>query len=872
MIPLIEKLRPLRGHAQTAFFALSTALLITPLYIRGNSFRPRAFMATFFAVAVSSVIIAKIFAIVFRRVSVGITSNGLMWPNDPDAASAEVQVPDIKRRSCRSYLEPALFGIIVILILAEFVLLSRCDRFVFSHDTFGVFAIQYFFLDHVAQTGEVPQWLPFQNTGLPAAWTELISGNFIHQILLLLPPVIRRMGFLDAFYLGFEVDVLLLATGAWLLSLRLIGMPMAAFICTISILGSCVWVKSPYFGLLLWYALPLVIYLGHRFFDTGRWLWLYAGIIVLLAQYVGTLPYFFPFQCLIVLIYFLAYFGCNRDRIKSASRLILSPKAVPAILFAAVIVFALYYLTNGNFADVVIGDRPSTHFNLTDFLTSGGPQFTAIGWLELLFRISPNFGVSLYMGMLSVILIPAGAYFAWRNGGRHVVIVAAFLICFGLGTAVSAVSYEVWPLLGFMRYIGLTAQGAAMMLTLLAGYGFRFMVDMQSHDHTGHRIITLTVILFAGAVAVIFAAWIVNAAFVESIALNISSFFRHDYLQIITIDDVSHFLRTTFVYAATLGLLLLGVIAGLRQRVGILIPSLLLLFHVIDMGAYHVREDIIWTKPLGNQAVAVIEYRPIEFPLQRRRLPDPTDPRWRLLLSMPIDHHVKFDLAKNYLLADWIEAGIIAHTWSRYTNDLLKLFPESRFDDRRYLFPASNPRARQVMGIDEDKLQVFANPWVTRSNQAANAFSSLLDRCPGPILLVNGEGVEPRASLPLGDARCPRALNVKYRVVSFDANRVDIRVDNDHGDDAWLYYADAWDDHWRASINGVSVPIYRANVAYKAVKLGKGENLVSLNYDPLVSRAAIWLAQVLAIAAIAILAYALAEAFVPKRTIALEGR
>jgi hypothetical protein len=86
-----------------------------------------------------------------------------------------------------------------------------------------------------------------------------------------------------------------------------------------------------------------------------------------------------------------------------------------------------------------------------------------------------------------------------------------------------------------------------------------------------------------------------------------------------------------------------------------------------------------------------------------------------------------------------------------------------------------------------------------------------------------------------------RALT--YRIEQFDANTLRLAVSNP-GPPAWMVYADVWDPLWRASVNGRSVPIYRANVAYKAVALESGSNLVEFRFG---SRAWSVLAALLAV-------------------------
>jgi hypothetical protein len=45
-----------------------------------------------------------------------------------------------------------------------------------------------------------------------------------------------------------------------------------------------------------------------------------------------------------------------------------------------------------------------------------------------------------------------------------------------------------------------------------------------------------------------------------------------------------------------------------------------------------------------------------------------------------------------------------------------------------------------------------------------------------------------------------------------------------------MFYSDVWHPWWRATVNGASAPVYRANGAYKAIRIEPGENLVHFHF------------------------------------------
>ncbi len=62
----------------------------------------------------------------------------------------------------------------------------------------------------------------------------------------------------------------------------------------------------------------------------------------------------------------------------------------------------------------------------------------------------------------------------------------------------------------------------------------------------------------------------------------------------------------------------------------------------------------------------------------------------------------------------------------------------------------------------------------------------------------------------------------------FSANRLNLQVNA--AQEKWLFYADSFHPGWKAYINGSSVPIMEANLAFKAVKLEKGLNNITFEF------------------------------------------
>jgi len=69
-------------------------------------------------------------------------------------------------------------------------------------------------------------------------------------------------------------------------------------------------------------------------------------------------------------------------------------------------------------------------------------------------------------------------------------------------------------------------------------------------------------------------------------------------------------------------------------------------------------------------------------------------------------------------------------------------------------------------------------------------------------------------------------LHLPYQVLKFDANHLEVATNNNASQAAWLFYSDVWHPLWRATVNGKNTPVFKANLAYKAVKIEPGPNKV----------------------------------------------
>jgi hypothetical protein len=134
-------------------------------------------------------------------------------------------------------------------------------------------------------------------------------------------------------------------------------------------------------------------------------------------------------------------------------------------------------------------------------------------------------------------------------------------------------------------------------------------------------------------------------------------------------------------------------------------------------------------------------------------------------------------------------------------------------------FPRRHPAAPRVIGLETDKIQIFSQ--AHRMGSTAQYLTAPDFR--GDLLFIEGSG---DAAIPSISAN--ERLDLPYEILEFDANH--LRLKTTVPQKAWLLYCDVWHPGWRAQVNGRPVPVERAQIAYKAVPLEAGENVVEFRF------------------------------------------
>ncbi len=91
----------------------------------------------------------------------------------------------------------------------------------------------------------------------------------------------------------------------------------------------------------------------------------------------------------------------------------------------------------------------------------------------------------------------------------------------------------------------------------------------------------------------------------------------------------------------------------------------------------------------------------------------------------------------------------------------------------------------------------------------------------GELFLADGEELQSDSG---------QGLDERVEIIEYQPERVVLNVNADF--DAYVVLNDAWDAGWIASVDGEPVPIHRADVIFRAVRVGEGTHHVEFLYRP----------------------------------------
>jgi hypothetical protein len=721
-----------------------------------------------------------------------------------------------------------------------------------GHDGFQYFTLQYFFLNNAIQAHEVAQWIPYMNQGTVASLWYGIQASFLQAVLLQLPWLASGVDLLSIYHIAMFVDEMILLTGTWLLARRFFDAPTVVFV-SISIVASCVWLDQPYWNFRLYYAIPLVLELGHRFLDTGRWRWMFLTANLLALQTIGNLPYLIPMTSFVVFAYFAFYTVTNRSLVRERLHSLRWDWRAFAALVLGALCFAAAYTCVTLGTEPLVGynwgRNPSGTTDLRFFMSFGG--FIDIGkWNDTVLRISPAMDNTLFGGMLLAPLLVSGLILVDRRR-FHLVLTAGILLLFTLSTPVSRIVYYAWPGMWYFRHIGLVSSLVKVLFCFVAGVGFEWLFASQP----GRRRSTVRAVAVAGATVLAAGAWWAMAtasspAATDRYASGITVADVVRPLHTFDRDELAARLRSSAIWAAA-GAVIVGLVPLVlthhrftTSRVRQAMLWIVLAFIAADL--YQFKFSYLFDRSDGVGSDQLFLIAPSRMPFSPRRVLDAHQARaegqsrlvgtigFNRLLRRRFEgggqNGAQYWTNNAFWFVDEVNNTFQADSWLAPLDQFARMFRDVAGAD----FPVEREAAAKLAGMGADKIRFFAHAYSVPSS--ADLAPLLTDGAyKGDLLFVSSQETASQQAMTVPWRRqqplsADDSRFLPYHVERFDANNLIVKVSNTEPTGLWMFYSDVWHPSWRATVNGRPVSVHRANVAYKAVPIEPGENVVHFHF------------------------------------------
>jgi hypothetical protein len=781
---------------------------------------------------------------------------------EPSRADMKNTIPLKVGRLVRSPV--LLFGGLIVVHAAIFFSLYAAGRIPNGHDGFHYLTLQYDFLNSAVTTGEIPQWMPLMTQGMIATWDYLIQAAPLQAVLLILGPILKNTSFLSWFYLGIFVDILLFLVGVWLLASRFMASYTAVFLVTATSTFSTIWHSQIWFNLHFFYAIPLILHFLHVFLDKGRsWNLFLAGSLFVL-QIFANAPYFSSMVSFLIAVYFVTYCTANWTEARpQILRTLRNWHTYPVLVLLIGMVGCAYFLLSYGTQEIAysknLGRSIAGTVDFHTFVTYAA-KLKPARWAELIIGIAPAMDYSLFVGYLALPLVAISIIATDRHRIQFLVIAAVFaLLAYGV-KPVAFLYFYLWPLGKFYRHLALVVPFVRLCLCFMLGFGVDWVLRKDPPSTRAPRdkwllsagsvvLLLISVALFwiridGGALTKVLSLYR-NAEALPSVAMRTYIVESVRSPNLLDADEFGKHIVRSAVFAFVGGVVGLGLAASQSTR---LLRKWLVLacaVQILDIGSYYLWETIDRTYPLNVETQASLAFQ--EVPYAKRRISDifTENPRFRnFLVAFPF-MGATYSSYYPFFFADSISSAFRTDYWLEPMDDLLaaygfvqqEVIPATAGHPllfRPFSFPTDKPSAAKLAGLSEDKLQFFGAAHVFPDKKSVA--SSVADpRFLGDTLLLQGDsgadssskehGPNP-SSLALAQERVP----LEYQVTRYDSNHLTVVVSNGEGKARWLFYSDVWHPGWKAKINGQPVTIYRANLAYKAVSLIPGPNVIELEF------------------------------------------
>jgi hypothetical protein len=686
------------------------------------------------------------------------------------------------------------------------------------HDTYAYFQFFYYNYNHFFQYIEIAGWDPY-----------MAFGNSNHS-LFFLGPISFLVGLagillqIENVLLLYKISVFLTCfvflCGLYRLCLYLFkNRATIFFVCITGILTTgWQWAVEGFPNSI--YLMPFVFLYGLYFFEyeSPKYFWLFGALIVL--SLYGSVLYYIQIYIFIALYFSLSLLIYKRNVLVKIFRFSIENILTASLfIFFSVILFkcALEFYTSYSFH--LTGREVSTGTaTLKEYLTYGNDNIPylyglIIGWPVLLYEIP------FYVGFLPLVLFILAIFKGRTRNSLPFMVLTFCLFWLSLGGFFSIISY-IFPGLYFHRQLYIIQLFYKLPLIISSGFGLEYI--LSNYDKLKDLTLKMSTKKFIVSASII-------SIFLADIGIN-SIIFSHQGENARELWDIyiaSGFaIVRIFLYAIVI-FTIIRFMQNNRQRIkmfGIILNILIL----IDLGLIHfalynkLNEDRVSAKECSttfNVHKFIYNHRKHEIPLKP----------WQKNAEKIIHRNNQIAVYGYNSSFMMTEFPSIPYRTDLISSNLITLFKArhvtSDFLNSHSKFYLLNDEwLLERLGITKPKIRLLSNV-ITTSSENEEFFETQQSQEQDIVFIHNGNLIESNSNKYIA----PSGFN-DYNIKFFNANHLRLTVNNSRGY-KWLIYADSFDPKWSVMVNSKNAEIYRANLAFKAVKLVDGLNIIEFFYN-----------------------------------------
>lgn len=671
------------------------------------------------------------------------------------------------------------------------------------HDSAQAFQVFHFFYSHFFSHGSFPAWNVYGGFGMETLYMQLTSLSPFSFFVMFPGKIFQVKNALFLFYTSLFLERAVFLFGIYTLSRYLFKKRQTVFLVSASLVLSTILSTQIWWNFRIFYLFPFVIHHLFLFFEKEdpKHFWM-AGIFGVFSLF-GNLIYFSVLYFWLSLI-LVAVAGWYQKKVFFRLFDLKWQNLVLFFAFAGICILYLYMI-HSFFAQMTIcktgRQTGSAEVSLLVFQTYGG-RIEPFSIIKMLFFGWPVFtewsqypDISLYAGLVPLFFFGFSLFHIQDPRQKALLICLLFLVWLSAGGIFSRLVYHL-PGFSLFRHISLVFGPAKVFFLLCAGYA---MDRFFTKGHPKALIpFVLVVIFFFDLTGFIRPTGISGVATEVQIAWYLI-LFRILLLCILVLTFLVLFRKKPCddrkMHCFFHGLIIFTILD-------------LMIFQYLFFSNYH-------PLPMGREdLLSPVEVRRPELARMRTQFPDALAEKALMLMTSLPQTNLE---SKVYAFAGFEPVA------SRFEKDMEPKRVSQLFSvlETRGKIDES---AHSMLGWNHPKYRFQENFVFAKSAYQVARMIQNRDDLEDIVILRGKPVISPSRKHPVSGSF--NEVVLKKRVSH--ANEVAFLVNTSHS--GFLVYADTYHPGWKAFLDGDPVPVYEANLAFKAVYVPKGQHLVRFRF------------------------------------------